>query len=90
MISLYSRPHTELLEVSHNTLYTCRYTGQLCLLVLPVTKIHAVVAMPPLPLTDAEKALPPEEKLRDYFYVAEKPFLDAMAWTDDDKAEFTN
>lgn len=87
MTSLYSRPHAKLLEMLEETLYACCYTGQLCLLVLPIKEIESVVGAPPLPLTEAEKLLPADKQLQDYVYIVEKPFLDAMAWADNNNSE---
>lgn len=54
MVSLYSPPDMQLLADSHQTLYACEYRADRSLAVINVKTIKAVVAMPPLPRTDAE------------------------------------
>jgi hypothetical protein len=64
MVSFYSLPHQELLELSYNTLLSC--THEKDLKVIDVRSIHAVVAMVP------HQPFPGEPR----YYVVEKPGLD--------------
>lgn len=66
MISIYSLPHPDLLELSHNTLLSCSYQGQNSLRVVPVKFIQSVVAMVP------HEPFPGDMQ----FFVVEKPGLD--------------
>ncbi|KAG6839509.1 hypothetical protein C0991_001958 [Blastosporella zonata] len=47
IIALYSRPNTDLLRDSSNTLWTCKKTGDKRLVVVDVKSIEAVVCMAP-------------------------------------------
>ncbi|KAG0696653.1 hypothetical protein DFH29DRAFT_783759, partial [Suillus ampliporus] len=47
LISLYSPPNRNLLQLSSEVLYSCQYRGDDSLYVVPITAIQAVVAMVP-------------------------------------------
>ncbi|KAI0350659.1 hypothetical protein OH77DRAFT_1412493 [Trametes cingulata] len=75
MISPFSAPDPALLAESENTVLACTYLGQEAREVISITEIVSVVAMVPLPMTQAEE----EEVGIDYssrFFVVEKPGLD--------------
>jgi hypothetical protein len=77
MISRYGSPHKELYEQSYQTLWAAQYLGEDSLQVIDVKSIRSVVAMVPLVLSTEEEA---DNEIRaqysDYYFVAEKPFLD--------------
>lgn len=79
MVSVYSPPDNHLLQLSLQTLRACKYTGDLSLVVVDTTTILSVISMPPLPLTTTENKSPQlREKYQDFYYVAEKPFLETV------------
>ncbi|TFK84307.1 hypothetical protein K466DRAFT_577363 [Polyporus arcularius HHB13444] len=85
MIAHFSPPDPAILESTHYTVLACRplHTVE----VIPAKRIVAVVAMIPLPVTDAEAAIPNSAALfRDRVFVVEKPGMDisAMAGRVDD------
>lgn len=82
MVSMYSSPDDDLLEASYETLYACKHHGVTALCVIDVKSISAVVAMPPLPRTEEEVA---SGKYEGYFYLGEKPGMDAMHYADFDE-----
>ena len=65
MISFYSLPHQELLELSYNTLISCTHDEK-DLKVIDVQSIRAVVALVP------HQPFPGEQR----YFVVEKPGLD--------------
>jgi len=70
LVSLYSRPHANLLRVSSNTLCSCEYQGDGALRFIDIKKIQAVVSMVPhTPIVG------PQEPTERYFLV-EKPGFD--------------
>jgi hypothetical protein len=77
MISCYGSPHKDLYDEFYQTLWAARYLGQDSLQVIDVKSIRSVVAMVPLVLSTEEEA---DDEIRaqysDYYFVAEKPFLD--------------
>ncbi|TFK58648.1 hypothetical protein BDN72DRAFT_906543 [Pluteus cervinus] len=81
MLSIYTYANSTLLRESLETLYACRYTGTTNLHVIKVQDILSVVGMPPLP----HKATEPQ--YAGYVYVAEKPFLEATQFMDDEEED---
>lgn len=73
MVSMYSQPDSDLLEMSHNTVWVFRYPGSLSLRVIEVKVIMSVVAMIPVP---PSLGMPPGGQ---HFFLVEKPGLD-LAW----------
>jgi hypothetical protein len=70
LVSLYSKPDIELLRVSHDTLWSCEYHGDLALKFIDVRSIQSVVAMiPHSPAIGGQEA-------RDRFFMVEKPGFD--------------
>jgi hypothetical protein len=68
MISVYSAPHQDLLQLSYNTLWSCTHHGDNSLIVIDVKSILAVIAMVP-----HQPFL--QDPIKRYFLV-EKPGLD--------------
>ena len=50
LVSLYSPPRGDLLQLSHDTLVVCKYQAE-CLIVIPIQSVISVVAMVPLPVS---------------------------------------
>ena len=75
LVSLYSRPHRELLRLSSDTLYSCEYKGDNALRFIDVKTIQAVVAM--VPHTPAIGHQEPSEQ----FFLVEKPGFDVAVMT---------
>jgi hypothetical protein len=70
LVLLYSNPDINLLRLSHDTLRSCEYQGDLALKVIDVRIIKSVVAMiPHSPVIGGQEA-------RDYFFLVEKPGFD--------------
>ena len=70
LVSLYSTPHPKLLEVSHNTLWSCEYQGNASLKFINVKSIQSVVAMiPHKPVIEGQEA-------GERFFLVEKPGFD--------------
>jgi hypothetical protein len=70
LVSLYSTPHPKLLEVSHNTLWSCEYQGDSSLRFINVKSIQSVVAMiPHMPVIEGQQA-------GERFFLVEKPGFD--------------
>jgi hypothetical protein len=65
-VSCYSQPHSDLLQVSRNTLWSCTHQGAAGVKVIDVKSIAAVVAMVP------HEPFPGEHR----FFLVEKPGLD--------------
>lgn len=82
LISLYTRPDPSLLKRSNQTLFPCRYTGNLSLHVISIFDIITSVAVAPLPLKPGEESL-----YGNYIYAAEKPFAEALVFITDDDDE---
>ena len=80
LVSLYSKPDPTLLSLSVNTLWSCRYQGDMELRFIDVKTIQAVVSM--VPHTPVIQGQPAEER----FFLVEKPGLDmaVMAGTEED------
>ncbi len=70
MVSMYSPPLLKFLEDSFNTLIVCRKLSTGNLQVVEVQEIGAVVAMPPLLLSQEEAS---DGQYANLYYVAEKP-----------------
>ena len=67
LISLYSDPHNNLLRLLHNTLWSCKYVGDLALRFIDIRTIKSVVAMiPHSPAIGGQEA-------RERFFMVEKP-----------------
>ncbi|TFK58852.1 hypothetical protein BDN72DRAFT_781498 [Pluteus cervinus] len=75
LLSLYTRPDEQLYNSSHQTLYACRYTGSISLLVVEVTTILSVVGVAPLPRCEREIE---DNEYLEYVYIIEKPFLSVL------------
>jgi hypothetical protein len=70
LVSLYSTPHPTLLEISHNTLWSCEYQGDSSLRFINAKAIQSVVAMiPHAPVIEGQQA-------GERFFLVEKPGLD--------------
>jgi hypothetical protein len=70
LVSIYSKPDADLLRVSHDTLWSCEYCGDLALKFIDVKSIKSVIAMVPhLPVIGGQEA-------RDRFFLVEKPGFD--------------
>ncbi len=85
MIAHFSPPDPTILELTHYTLLAC--TPLHSVEVIDARRIVAVVAMIPLPMTDAEAVEPDAGvKYRERVFVVEKPGMDisAMAGRVDD------
>jgi hypothetical protein len=67
IVSLYSRPHNDLLENSYHTLLSCSYMGDTSLCVIDVKSVMSVVGMVPHQ---------PFPGALDRYFVVEKPGLD--------------
>ena len=92
LVTLFSLPDPEILRCSSQTVYLCRYQGDMALKVVEVKTIKAVVSMvPDLKVTPAGNV----EELGQFFLV-EKPGLDIAELTgeedqsDDDDNELYN
>ncbi|EMD33184.1 hypothetical protein CERSUDRAFT_68233 [Gelatoporia subvermispora B] len=70
LVSLYSPPDADLLQRSHNTVYSCEYQGQDSLIVINARDIHSVVAIVPEAVTALAHSGNPNARSR--FFVAEK------------------
>jgi len=75
LVSVYSRPDTDLLDLSSNTLCSCEYQGDKDLQFIDVKTIQAVVAMVP-----HKPVIGPQEPVEHYFLV-EKPGFDVSQMT---------
>lgn len=73
LVSTYSAPDSNLLSLSHGTLWFCEYTGDANLSVIDVEAITSVIAMLPHPVLEAADA--PENRAGSLF-VVEKLGLD--------------
>ena len=72
LVSLFSKPDPTLLELSVNTLWSCKYQGDSALVFIDVKSIQAVVAMiPHVPAIDGQVA-------HERFFLVEKPGLDVV------------
>lgn len=71
LVSVYSPPHSELLTLSHHTLWSCTYYGDSSLRVIDVRSIVAVIAMVPHRPFSGDDT--------DRFFVVEKPGLDVAS-----------
>jgi hypothetical protein len=70
LVSLYSEPDSELLRISHGTLWSCEHQGDLALKFIDVRAIKSVVAMiPHSPVIRGQEA-------PDRFFLVEKPGFD--------------
>ena len=70
LVSVYSNPDSDLLHVSHGTLWSCEYRGDLALKFVDVMNIKSVVAMiPHTPAIGGQEA-------RERFFLVEKPGFD--------------
>ncbi|KAH8087197.1 hypothetical protein BXZ70DRAFT_994729 [Cristinia sonorae] len=79
-VVLYSTPDPIILNESRKTVWACRKGEDAEIIVIQAKTISAVVAMPPLPLSPAEKAeINSHMKYKDRYYLIEKPGLD-VAW----------
>lgn len=78
LVSLLSLPDQNFLKVSYGTLVVCSHLGDDGLVVVPVTSIRSVIALPPLPPTTEEIAKGLTEADRNRFFVSEKPGLDVV------------
>ena len=80
MVSLFSKPHSDLLRISHGTLWSCEYHGDSALRFIDVRTIKSVVAMiPHSPMIGGQEA-------RDRFFLVEKLGFDVaiIAGTEED------
>jgi hypothetical protein len=91
LVSVFSPPDQELLDISHHTTYVCHYLGPDALKVVDVKAIKALVAMvPDYQVTMDGNIVIPENR----FFLVELPFLKFAAMTtaldeDDDGIDFT-
>ncbi|KAK7684345.1 hypothetical protein QCA50_012669 [Cerrena zonata] len=74
LMSLFGEPDRDLLQHSQETLVVCEYRGNTALLMVEITQIVAVVAVPPLPKTYNI----PSMDTKQLHYVVEKPGLDIL------------
>ena len=83
LVSLYSNLDSRLLSLSVNTLWSCKYQGDMALQFINVKTIQAVVSM--VPHTPVIQGQPAEE----HFFLMEKPGLDivVMAGTEEGTQE---
>jgi len=83
LVSLFSKPDPTLLRISVNTLWSCKYQGDLTLAFIDIKHIQAVVAM--VPHTPALEG----QEVWGRFFLVEKPGLDVtvMAGTEEDFTE---
>ena len=73
LVSVYGTPNLMLLQLSHYTIKSCKYLGNLNLLVINVKTIQSVVTMNPHKIT-----LPGAGVAEECFFVAKKPGLEAV------------
>jgi hypothetical protein len=67
LVLLYSRPDTDLLCLSHDTLWSCENRGDSALRFIDVKRIKSVIAMiPHLPVIRGQEA-------SNHFFMVEKP-----------------
>jgi hypothetical protein len=70
LVSLFSEPDPDLLRLSVNTLWLCKYQGDLALQFVDIKCIQAVVAIVPhAPAINGQQA-------QERFFLVEKPGLD--------------
>ena len=70
LVSLFSKPDPDLLQISVNTLWSCEYQGDSALEFVDIKCIQAVVAMiPHAPAIDGRQT-------QERFFLVEKPGLD--------------
>ena len=70
LVSLYSLPQSDLLRISHGTLWSCEHQGDSALIFIDVRTIKSVVAMiPHSPVIGGGE-------LRGRFFLVEKPGFD--------------
>jgi hypothetical protein len=83
LVSIYSRPHPSLLQLSANTLWSCEHRGDASLRFIDVKMIQAVVAM--VPHRPAVGGRAEEER----YFMVEKPGFDVavMAGVDQETPE---
>ncbi|TFK86309.1 hypothetical protein K466DRAFT_493052 [Polyporus arcularius HHB13444] len=80
MVAPFSAPNAALLQSSRSTLVACTHPGDAVREVISAKDIVSVVAMVPLPMTDAEAREPNAiAKYASRYFVVEKPGLD-IAW----------
>jgi len=73
LVSLFSQPDPELLELSCQTVYSCRYEGDAALSVVDVKSIKSVISMVPyFRITPDGEIEQPESE----HFLVEKPGLD--------------
>ncbi|KAG1823874.1 uncharacterized protein BJ212DRAFT_1296396 [Suillus subaureus] len=70
LVSLYSAPDRQLLELSHWTVWSCTYQGEAGLHVVDVTNIQAIIAVIP------HQPTLPSGVTKDHVFVVEKTGLD--------------
>lgn len=76
MISLFSPPDADLLRETFGVLCVCKYLGDASRTVIDAKQIVSVVAMVPLPPTEAKLAQAHPDTLALRFFLIEKPGLE--------------
>ena len=79
LVSMWSEPEQQLLGQSYSTLYICMYMGMGGLHVINIKSIMSVVVLIPMKPSDGDKSA--------WFFVVEKPGLDALIIGERDDAD---